>query len=285
VAPRGGRRHIRHRRASRAGAGRVHAARRPRWAYYSRTASAGRRLPRPDPHRRSHRRHPPAAAGLEAPVSVSPPCRRPVSLPWAMWWPPSFRRSRAVPCSWPRRRRSAPQQRGRRRYPFRPTPQVDLETLFWTIGFRGRPAVLLATVLEELIRRSSVGGACSTSARRRSASRDCSPPARRLRGHRPAIIAAHPDTEAEFRRVGAGRCSTTLPTTGGRVSDVRGGRLADHRRGGLSLAGKRVLGSGRDYQIDSIVAGNAELQRRLIEVCSEASYPTGRGRVLGRAAS
>jgi myo-inositol-1(or 4)-monophosphatase len=35
---------------------------------------------------------------------------------------------------------------------------VPLSTLFWTIGFRGRPAMALATVLEELIDTSSVDG-------------------------------------------------------------------------------------------------------------------------------
>ena len=50
--------------------------------------------------------------------------------------------------------------------PFLPTPSADLESLFWTLGFRGRPAVILASVLEELIDVSSVGGACSTSAPR-----------------------------------------------------------------------------------------------------------------------
>jgi len=152
--------------------------------------------------------------------------------------------------------------------PFRPTPQVDLETLFWTIGFRGRPAVLLATVLEELIDGSSVGGGlfdigsatfCIT---------------RLFTGQLdayvdigPAIIAAHPDTEAEFRRVGRGAVLNNSPY------DLAAAYLMCAEAGlpitdaaGLSLAGKRVLGSGRDYQIDSIVAGNAELQRRLIEV-------------------
>src|SRR4051812_13876921 len=36
---------------------------------------------------------------------------------------------------------------------------TDLSKLFWTLGFRGRPALPLVTVLEELIDASSVGGA------------------------------------------------------------------------------------------------------------------------------
>lgn len=37
-------------------------------------------------------------------------------------------------------------------------PHEDLSTLFWTLGFRGRPALPLALVLEELIDTSSVDG-------------------------------------------------------------------------------------------------------------------------------
>jgi myo-inositol-1(or 4)-monophosphatase len=170
--------------------------------------------------------------------------------------------------------------------PFRPTPQVDLETLFWTIGFRGRPAVVLATVLEELIDGSSVGGGlfdigsatfCIT---------------RVFTGQLdayvdigPAIIAAHPDTEAEFRRVGRGAVLNNSPY------DLAAAYLLCMEAGlpvsdaaGLPLAGKRLLGSGHDYQMDSIVAGNDELQRRLVEAVQRgiASYRPRAARVEGR---
>jgi myo-inositol-1(or 4)-monophosphatase len=160
--------------------------------------------------------------------------------------------------------------------PFRPTPQVELDTLFWTIGFRGRPAVVLATVLEELIDGSSVGGGlfdigsatfCIT---------------RLFTGQLdayvdigPAIITAHPDTEAEFRRVGRGAVLNNSPY------DLAAAHLMCTEAGlpisdavGRPLAGKRLLGSGHGYQMDSIVSGNAELQRRLVEAVQRgiASY-------------
>ena len=54
---------------------------------------------------------------------------------------------------------------------------------------------------------------------------------------------------------------------------------------GLPLAGRRLLGSGHDYQMDSIVAGNDELQRRLIDAVQRgiASYrPRPAGAAGGR---
>ncbi len=56
-------------------------------------------------------------------------------------------------------------RRRRRRSRSCPTPRADLESIFWTLGFRGRPAVILASVLEELIDRSRWAAASSTSAR------------------------------------------------------------------------------------------------------------------------
>ena len=170
---------------------------------------------------------------------------------------------------------------------FQPTPQVDLETLFWTIGFRGRPAVTLATVLEELIDGSSVGGGlfdigsatfCIT---------------RVFTGQLdayvdigPAIIAAHPDTEVDFRRVGRGAVLNNSPY------DLAAAYLMCTEAGlpitdaaGLPLAGRRLLGSGHDYQMDSIVAGNDELQRRRIDAVQRgiASYrPRPAGAAGGR---
>ena len=48
---------------------------------------------------------------------------------------------------------------GRRAAAGRCRPNDDLERMFWTYGFRGRPARPMAEVLGELIDASSVGGA------------------------------------------------------------------------------------------------------------------------------
>ena len=91
----------------------------------------------------------------------------------------------------------------------------------------------------------------------------------------PAIIDAHPCTEAEFRRVGRGNVLNNSPY------DLAAAHLLCTEAGvpigdaaGRPLDDKRVLGSGHDFQMDSIVSGNAELQRRLLDVVQRgiASY-------------
>ena len=152
--------------------------------------------------------------------------------------------------------------------PLRPSQTADLESLFWTIGFRGRPALVLAAALEDLIDRSSVGGGvfdlgsatyCMT---------------RVLTGQMdayvdigPAIIETHPWAEDEFRRVGRGAVLNNSPydlaaayllvtEAGLSVTDAAGG----------SLSGRLLLGSGHEYQMATVIAGNETLHEALLEV-------------------
>jgi myo-inositol-1(or 4)-monophosphatase len=153
------------------------------------------------------------------------------------------------------------------RIPFVPTPRADLESIFWTLGFRGRPAVILASVLAELIDASSVGGCVFDIG---SATYGIT---RILTGQLdayvdigPAIIAAHPWTEAEFRRVGRGAVLCNSPydvaaayllckEAGVPFSDADGGTL-DHRP---------VLGSDVTYQMATVASGNKDLQAALVD--------------------
>jgi len=151
--------------------------------------------------------------------------------------------------------------------PFLPTVRADLESIFWTLGFRGRPAVILASVLEELIDASSVGGCVFDIG---SATYGVT---RILTGQLdayvdigPAIIAAHPWTEAEFRRVGRGAVLCNSPydvaaiyllckEAGLPFSDAAGGSLDD----------RPVLGSDASYQMATIASGNEDLQAALVD--------------------
>ena len=151
--------------------------------------------------------------------------------------------------------------------PFLPTPRADLESIFWTLGFRGRPAVILASVLEELIDVSSVGGCVFDIG---SATYGVT---RILTGQLdayvdigPAIIAAHPWTEAEFRRVGRGAVLCNSPY------DVAAAYLLCKEAGlpfgdadGSSLDDRPVLGSDASFQMATVAAGNQELQDALVE--------------------
>jgi len=151
--------------------------------------------------------------------------------------------------------------------PFLPTARTDVESLFWTLGFRGRPALVLAGVLEELVDRSSVKGSVfDIGSATFSITRILTGQLDAYVDIGPAIIAAHPETEAEFRRVGLGGVLCNSPY------DLAAAYLLCREAGvpigdadGSSLDDRPLLGSDASYQMGCIAAGNAELQATLVE--------------------
>lgn len=143
---------------------------------------------------------------------------------------------------------------------------TDTSRLFWTLGFRGRPAVPLATVLSELIDGSSVGGAVFDLG---SATYDMT---RIVTGQLDAyldvgtrMIDEVPAVRAEFERVGGGAILNNSPydlaaavlcvsEAGGAVSDAYG----------RSLAGKPLLGSGHEFQMSCLAAANEAIHAELV---------------------
>jgi myo-inositol-1(or 4)-monophosphatase len=152
--------------------------------------------------------------------------------------------------------------------PFLPTERTDLESLFWTLGFRGRPAVILASVLEELIDVSSVGGAAfDIGSATYSVTRIVTGQLDAYVDIGPAIIEAHPWVEAEFRRVGRGNVLCNSPYDLAAVHVLcREAGVPIGDAAGRPLDDKPVLGSNAEYQLACIAAGNQELQDGLIEV-------------------
>ncbi len=150
---------------------------------------------------------------------------------------------------------------------FLPSARSDLESLFWTLGFRGRPAVILASVLEELIDVSSVGGCVfDIGSATYSVTRILTGQLDAYVDIGPAIIAAHPWVEAEFRRVGRGHVLCNSPY------DIAALYLLCREAGvpigdaaGRSLDERPVLGSDAAFQMACIAAANAELQAALID--------------------
>ncbi len=149
-----------------------------------------------------------------------------------------------------------------------PVPHDDISTLFWTIGFRGRPALPLVTVLEELIDASSVDGSlfdlgsatyCIT---------------RLLTGQMDAYVDVGdrmlrevPELEEHFRRIGHGNVLNNSSydlaaayllarETGIAISDAYG----------RDLAGYPLLVSGRDGQLSCIAAVSQGLLRHLVSI-------------------
>src|SRR5450756_2306206 len=152
--------------------------------------------------------------------------------------------------------------------PFLPTERTDLESLFWTLGFRGRPAVILASVLEELIDVSSVGGAAfDIGSATFSVTRILTGQLDAYVDIGPAIIEARPWVEAEFRRVGRGNVLCNSPYDLAAVHVLcREAGVPIGDAAGRPLDDKPVLGPNAEYQLACIAAGNQELQDSLIEV-------------------
>ena len=146
------------------------------------------------------------------------------------------------------------------------SPNTDVSRLFWTSGYRGRPARELTEVLAELIDASSVGGgyfdlgsACFNSMTILTGQMDA------YVDPGPVMIERVPAVRAAFERVGDGAVLNNSPYDvaaavlclqegGAVVTDCAGRPLDDRPR----------LGSGHDFQMSLLAAANAELHAALL---------------------
>jgi myo-inositol-1(or 4)-monophosphatase len=145
-------------------------------------------------------------------------------------------------------------------------PHEDMTTLFWTLGFRGRPALPTILVLEELIDRSSVDGGifdlgsatyCIT---------------RLLTGQLDAyvdvgdrMIRETPQVEEMFLRAGHGHVlnnSSYDLAAAGLIAREAGLAVGDAF--GASLDAYPLLASGKEGQLSCIAAVTPELMRMLV---------------------
>jgi myo-inositol-1(or 4)-monophosphatase len=152
-----------------------------------------------------------------------------------------------------------------------PSGLTDVGRMFWGYGFRGRPARAMVEVMAELIDASSVGGGTFELGSQAFAM------TRVATGQLDAVIEVGsrviddvPGMREEFERVGRGEVLNNSPydlaapwlclrEAGGVVSDGWG-RPLDERR---------LLGSGHDFQMSSISAGNAALHAQLVRAIDE----------------
>jgi myo-inositol-1(or 4)-monophosphatase len=163
--------------------------------------------------------------------------------------------------------------------PVRLSANRDLSRLFWTYGFRGRPARPLVEVVGDLIDASSVGGAGFDLG---SAAFNMT---RVLTGQLDAYVEPGPllvdeveGMREEFERVGGGAVLNNSPydLAAAALCVVEGGGVVTDARGG-SLDERPLLGSGPDFQMSVIASASAELHERLV---SEVSR--GMDRLRGR---
>jgi myo-inositol-1(or 4)-monophosphatase len=136
-----------------------------------------------------------------------------------------------------------------------------LERMFWTYGFRGRPAQGLVEVLAELIDASSVGGATFDLG---SATFDMT---RVVTGQLdayiepgPRIVDEVPGMRQEFERVGGGSVLNNSPydLAAATLCLEEGGAIVTDAAG-RSLHDRPLLGSSHEFQMSCVASANAEL--------------------------
>jgi myo-inositol-1(or 4)-monophosphatase len=143
---------------------------------------------------------------------------------------------------------------------------TELRSLFWTAGLRGRPALPLTIVLEELIDRSSMhggyfdlGSATFNMTRLVTGQLDAYVDV----GHR--IVDELPGTEPLFRAVGDGHVCTNFPydvAAAALIVSEAGGVVT--RADGRPLGDGPAVGSGDGYGVAVLASANAALHEALL---------------------
>jgi myo-inositol-1(or 4)-monophosphatase len=142
----------------------------------------------------------------------------------------------------------------------------DLSRMFWTYGFRGRPARPIAEVIGDLIDGSSVGGGTFDLG---SATFDMT---RIATGQLdayvepgPRLVAEVPGMREEFARLGGGAILNNSPY------DLAAAALCLTEAGaivtdacGEPLDARPLLGSGEEFQMSCVAAANADLHAAIV---------------------
>lgn len=151
--------------------------------------------------------------------------------------------------------------------PPRPSSNTDLSRLFWTIGFRGRPARELVETLGHLIDQSSVdGGVFDLGSATYSMSRLLTGQLDAYIDVGPRMIEVAPWVEKRFRDVGGGHVLNNSPY------DVAASTLILEEAGcvvtdavGRPLGERPLLGSGLEHQMSVVASTGPVLHERIIE--------------------
>lgn len=167
---------------------------------------------------------------------------------------------------------------------------TDLSRLFWTIGFRGRPARVLIEALGDLVDASSVDGAVfDLGSATYSITRVLTGQLDAYIDVGPMMIEEVPEVEGLFAEVGKGAILNNSPhdlAAAALICSEAGGVFSDGR--GASLAGRPLLGSDHSYQMACVAAANPELHRAIIEAVDAgmdklaARFGNGTARGSGR---
>jgi myo-inositol-1(or 4)-monophosphatase len=145
--------------------------------------------------------------------------------------------------------------------PLRLSANERIDRMFWTYGFRGRPARATVEVIGDLVDSSSVGGAsfelgsaAFDMTRVVTGQLDCYVEAG------PRLVADVPGMEEEFRRVGGGELLNNSPydlAAAALVLEEAGAVVTDAY--GEPLSRRPLLGSGSEYQMSIVCSANRAL--------------------------
>ncbi len=203
-----------------------------------------------------------------------PPRRSTASPPWPTSRRPAWWRSRPARSSWPSEGPTASSDSPAVRL----SPNERLDRMFWTYGFRGRPARALTEVIAELIDVSSVAGGTFDLG---SAAFDMT---RVVTGQLdayvepgPRMIADVPGMREEFERVGHGAVLNNSPydlAAAALVLEQAGAVVTDAY--GAPLGGRPLLGSGEEFQMSIVASANRTLHTRILR-----EVDVGIARLLG----
>jgi len=160
--------------------------------------------------------------------------------------------------------------------PARLSANTRLDRMFWTFGFRGRPARPLIEVLGDLIDASSVGGATFDLG---SACFDtmCVVDGR-LDAYvepGPLLVERVPGVREEFERVGGGAVLNNSPydlAAAALIASEAGAVVTD--AAGDPYDERPLLGSGADFQMSVAIASNPALHEQIVN-----EVATGLGRL------
>jgi myo-inositol-1(or 4)-monophosphatase len=155
--------------------------------------------------------------------------------------------------------------------PVRLSPNEQLDRLFWTFGFRGRPARPLTEVLGNLIDTSSVGGASF------DLGSACFDTMCVVDGRLDAYVEPGPllveqvaGMREEFERVGGGAVLNNSPydlAAAALIASEAGAVVTD--AAGRPFDERPLLGSGADFQMSVAIASNPALHEQIVnEVAS-----------------
>jgi len=151
--------------------------------------------------------------------------------------------------------------------PVRLSANERVDRMFWSYGFRGRPARPMVEVLGDMIDLSSVGGgtfelgsACFDMTRVATGQLDA------YVEPGPRLVEEVPGLRAEFERVGGGAVLNNTPydlAAAALCLDEAGALVSD--AAGRPLSDRPLLGSGADFQMSVVVSANQALHAQILE--------------------